>query len=56
MKKLFSILFVLVFTASLVQAQDNAELKKQVQMMNDKMSEMMLSVIRKQSGNIILKM
>jgi len=43
MKKLFSILFVLVFTASLVQAQDNAELKKQVQMMNDKMSEMMLS-------------
>jgi len=43
MKKLFLILFTLLFVASLVQAQDNAELKKQVQMMNDKMSDMMLS-------------
>jgi len=42
-KKLFAILFVLIFAGSFVRAQDNAELQKKVQMMNDKMSEMMLS-------------
>jgi ketosteroid isomerase-like protein len=43
MKNLFLILVTFLFVANLVQAQDNAELKKQVQAMNDKMSAMMLS-------------
>ena len=43
MKKHFLILFTFLFVTSFVQAQDNSELKKQVQAMNDKMSEMMLS-------------
>ena len=43
MKKILSILFLLVFAVSFVNAQNEAELKKQVQAMNDKMSEMMLS-------------
>jgi len=43
MKNLFLILFTFLFVTSFVKAQDNAELKKQVQAMNDKMSQMMLS-------------
>ena len=43
MKKLFLILFSYLFVTSLVLAQDNAELQKQVQAMNDKMAEMMIS-------------
>ncbi|MCW9065778.1 MAG: hypothetical protein OQJ78_05725 [Ignavibacteriaceae bacterium] len=43
MKKLFSILFTLLFVASFVNAQDNADLQKKVQMMNDEMSKMMMS-------------
>jgi ketosteroid isomerase-like protein len=42
-KKLFSILFVLVFITSVVQAQDAAELKKKLQMMCDKYSQQMVS-------------
>ena len=43
MKKLFSILFALVFISSLVYAQDTAELKKKIQEMNDKAAQMMVS-------------
>lgn len=43
MKKLFAILFALIFTASLINAQDTAELKKKIQEMNDKAAEMMVS-------------
>jgi ketosteroid isomerase-like protein len=43
MKKLFAILFTILFTASLVNAQDNAAMKKKVQMMNDKYAEQMVS-------------
>lgn len=43
MKKLFAILFALIFTASLINAQDTAELKKKIQKMNDKAAEMMVS-------------
>lgn len=43
MKKLFAILFALIFTASLLNAQDTAELKKKIQAMNDKAAEMMVA-------------
>ena len=43
MKKLLAIFFALLFTASLVNAQDEADMKKKVQMMNDEMSALMLS-------------
>ena len=43
MKKLFSILFALVFISSLVYAQDTAELKKKIQEMNNKAAQMMVS-------------
>jgi ketosteroid isomerase-like protein len=43
MKKLFSILFALIFISSLVYAQDTAELKKKIQEMNDKAAEMMVA-------------
>jgi ketosteroid isomerase-like protein len=43
MKKLFAILFALIFTASLIIAQDTSELKKKIQEMNDKAAEMMVA-------------
>ena len=43
MKKLFIILFALLFSASLINAQDNAELQKKVQSMNNDMAKLMLS-------------
>lgn len=43
MKKLFSILFVFIFTLSFVNAQDNAELMKKVQAMNDNFAKVMVS-------------
>lgn len=43
MKKLFFVLFALLFTASLLNAQDTAELKKKLQMMCDKYSQVMVT-------------
>ena len=43
MKKLFLILLSFLFVASFVNAQDNADLQKKVQKMNDEMSKMMMS-------------
>ncbi|MGB5286945.1 MAG: hypothetical protein WBQ32_03410 [Ignavibacteriaceae bacterium] len=43
MKKLFAILFALIFTASLVNAQDTAELMKKIQAMNDESAKKMIS-------------
>ena len=43
MKKLFIILFALLFSASLINAQDNADLQKKVQSMNNDMAKLMLS-------------
>jgi ketosteroid isomerase-like protein len=43
MKKLFTILFVLLVATCFVYSQDNAELKKKIQSMNDEMAEMMIS-------------
>jgi ketosteroid isomerase-like protein len=43
MKNLFAILFALLFTASLVNAQDTAMLKKKIQMMNDESAKKMVS-------------
>lgn len=43
MKKLFLILLSFLFVASLVNAQDNAELQKKVQSMNNEMAKLMLS-------------
>jgi ketosteroid isomerase-like protein len=43
MKKLFAILFALVFTATLINAQDIAELKEKVQMMNDMYADVMIN-------------
>lgn len=43
MKKLFAILFALIFTASLIIAQDTAELKKKIQAMNDESAKKMVS-------------
>ena len=42
MKKFFAILFAFLFVTSLVNAQDMSELKKKVQMMNDKYAEQMV--------------
>jgi len=43
MKKIISILLTFLFVASIVSAQDNAELKKKIQSMNNEMAEMMIS-------------
>lgn len=43
MKKLFLILLSFLFVASLLNAQDNAELQKKVQSMNNEMAKLMLS-------------
>ena len=43
MNKLFAILFALIFTASLINAQDTAELKKKIQAMNDEAAKMMVA-------------
>ena len=42
MKNLFVILFTFLFITSLLNAQDMSELKKKVQMMNDKYAEQMV--------------
>ena len=42
MKKLFAILLTFLFVTSLLNAQDMSELKKKVQMMNDKYAEQMV--------------
>ena len=43
MNKLFAILIALIFTASLINAQDTAELKKKIQAMNDEAAKMMVA-------------
>lgn len=43
MKKLLTILFVLIVATSFVYSQDNAELKKKIQSINDEMAAMMIS-------------
>ncbi|OGU64198.1 MAG: hypothetical protein A2W30_06920 [Ignavibacteria bacterium RBG_16_36_9] len=43
MKKLFATLFAFLFVASLLNAQDTAELKKKIQTMCDKYSQQMVS-------------
>lgn len=43
MQKLFAILFALIFTASLVNAQDTVELMKKIQTMNDEAAKMMVA-------------
>jgi len=43
MQKLFAILLALIFTASLVNAQDTAELMKKIQAMNDESAKKMIS-------------
>ena len=43
MKKLFLVLFALLFTASLLNAQDTADLKKKIQAMNDESAKKMIS-------------
>lgn len=43
MQKLFTILFVLIIASCFVYSQDNAELKKKIQSMNNEMAEMMIS-------------
>jgi ketosteroid isomerase-like protein len=43
MKKLFVTLFVLTLTATLVYAQDTAELKEKIQTINNRLAEMMVS-------------
>lgn len=43
MQKLLAILLALIFTASLVNAQDTAELMKKIQAMNDEAAKMMVS-------------
>ncbi len=42
-KKLFAILFAFLFAASLLNAQDTAELMKKIQMMNDESAQKMVS-------------
>ncbi|MDH3267944.1 MAG: nuclear transport factor 2 family protein [Ignavibacteria bacterium] len=42
MKQIFAVLFSAIFLSSLVYAQDMSELKKKVQMMNDKYAEQMV--------------
>ena len=43
MQKLFAILLALIFTASLVNAQDTAELMKKIQAMNDESAKKMVA-------------
>lgn len=43
MKKLFATLFAFLFVASLLNAQDTAELMKKIQMMNDESAKKMVS-------------
>ena len=43
MNKLFAILIALIFTASLINAQDTSELKKKIQAMNDEAAKMMVA-------------
>jgi len=43
MKKLFLVLVALLFTASLLNAQDTADLKKKIQAMNDESAKKMIS-------------
>ncbi len=43
MKKLFAILFALLFAASLLNAQDTADLMKKIQAMNDESAKKMVS-------------
>jgi len=43
MKKLFIILFAVLFSASFINAQDNADLQKKVQSMNNDMAKLMIS-------------
>ena len=43
MNKLFAILIAIIFTASLINAQDTAELKKKIQAMNDEAAKMMVA-------------
>lgn len=43
MKQIFAILFAAIFLSSLVYTQDMSELKKKVQMMNDKYAEQMVA-------------
>jgi len=42
-KKLFAIFFTLLFAATLINAQDTAELKKKIQTMNDESAKKMVS-------------
>jgi len=43
MKKLYAVLFVLLFASSFIYSQDMDELKSKIQEMNDKYAEMMVS-------------
>lgn len=43
MTKFFTILFAILFSVSLINAQDNADLQKQVQKLNNEMAKLMLS-------------
>ena len=43
MNKLFLFLFAILFTTTLIQAQDTAELKKKIQAMNDEAAKKMVS-------------
>ena len=43
MKKLFSVLFTFLFIATFIDAQDNAELMKKIQAMNDESAKKMVS-------------
>ena len=43
MNKLLAILIAIIFTASLINAQDTAELKKKIQAMNDEAAKMMVA-------------
>jgi ketosteroid isomerase-like protein len=43
MNKLFLFLFAILFTTTLIQAQDTAELKKKIQAMNDESAKKMVS-------------
>jgi ketosteroid isomerase-like protein len=43
MKNLFAVLLAFLFISSLINAQDNADLQKQVQRLNNEMAKLMLS-------------
>jgi ketosteroid isomerase-like protein len=43
MKQIFAVLFAAIFLTSIVYSQDMSELKKKVQMMNDKYAEQMVA-------------